>query len=342
MRERLHFGATLEQYSKGMKIARFHLVGYLVSAAARLRDHIERIDDGSAYAVDDLALVLRLLVAGGRDGELISRAAQSYGIPLPKFSTSAEPEPVLGLVWGAGALPTIETLGAGGLADISQLRFKTALRIQTGSKRMDLTWDKLIRDYANTWGAHVGTSIRDDVHLADRIGTAAGLPLTTYMLREVAVAAWYSAQFVIRNAMIQDDPGYFRDTGLTDEDAAEAETWLSPEGGINEPPKARGELGKFQSCTSAGSAASWVWAVEYPVTTGRTLGDLYLGGLNYQIKFQAAPGSVDIEYDVPRQRSPIPPNDVSFSQGKTGTVTPQFPRWDSTTYMVGMAGFIKT
>jgi hypothetical protein len=332
-----------------MKIDRFHLAGYLISGAARLRDHIERIDEGAAYAVDDLALVLRLLVSGARGGELISRTAQSYVIPLPKFGVSAEPEPVQGLVWGAGALPTTETLAAGGFADISELRFKTALRIHTGSKRMDLTWDKLIRDYANnTWGTHVGDSIRDDVHLADRIGTAAGLPLTTYMLREIAVAAWYSAQFVIRNAIIQDDPGYFRDPALEEveaedaEDAEDAETWLSPPGGINNPAKARGELGKFQSCTNAGSAASWVWAVEYPVTAGRTLGELYVGGLNYQIKFQAPPGSVDIEYDVPRQRSPIYPNDISFSQGKTGTVAPQFPHWDSTTYMAGMSGFIKT
>jgi hypothetical protein len=203
-----------------MKVARFHLVGYLISGAARLRDHIERIDDGAAYAADDLAVVLRLLVSGVSGGQLISRTAQSFGIPLPKIGISAEPEPIQGLVWGAGALPTAETLGTAGLADINQLRFKTALRIQTGSKRMDLTWDKLIRDYASYWGgAHVGESIRDDVHLADRIGTAAGLPLITYMLREIAVAAWYSAQFVLRNAIIQDDPEFFRDPMLRTEKA---------------------------------------------------------------------------------------------------------------------------
>ena len=320
-----------------MKVARFHLVGYLISGAARLRDHIERIDDGAAYAVDDLAVVLRLLVSGVSGGQLISRTAQSYGIPLPKFGISAEPEPIQGLVWGAGALPTAETLGTGGLADINQLRFKTALRIQTGSTRMDLTWDKLIRDYASYWGgAHVGESIRDDVHLADRIGTAAGLPLITYMLREIAVAAWYSAQFVLRNAMIQDDPEFFRDPDVED---GEGETWLSLPGGIHEPPKARAELGKFQSCTSAGSAASWVWAVEYPAAEGQTLGELYIGGLTHQIKLQAEHGSLEKEYDVSRQRTPIHP-DVSFSQGKTVTVTPQFRRWDSETYMVGMSRFI--
>jgi hypothetical protein len=69
------------------------------------------------------------------------------------------------------------------------------------------------------------------------------------------------------------------------------------------------------------------------------LGELYLGGLTYQIKLQAEHGSLEKEYDVPRQRIPIHP-DVSFSQGKTVTVTPQFPRWDSETYMVGMSRFI--
>jgi hypothetical protein len=97
-----------------MKVAGFHLVGYLISGAARLRDHIERIDDGAAYAVDDLAVVLRLLVSGVSGGQLISRTAQSFGIPLPKIGISAEPEPIQGLVWGAGALPTAETLGTGG------------------------------------------------------------------------------------------------------------------------------------------------------------------------------------------------------------------------------------
>ncbi|ACL42454.1 hypothetical protein Achl_4503 (plasmid) [Pseudarthrobacter chlorophenolicus A6] len=321
-----------------MKIGRFHLAGYLMSGAARLRDHIERIDDGAAYAVDDLALVLRLLVSGGRGGELIARTANSYGIQLPKFGISAEAGTAPELVWAAGALPTTEALGTGGLVDISQLRFKTAIRIQPGSKQVDLTWDKFIRDYANYWGTHVGDSIRDDVHLADRIGTVAGLPLTTYMLRETAVAAWYSAQYVVRNAIVQDNPQFFADVDIADEDL---KVWISPPGGLNEPPKTRGELGKFQSGTNAGSTASLVWAVEDSLTEGRTLGELFIGGMPYQIKLAPEGGTTQGAYDVPRQRSPIHPNRVSFSKGKTVSISPQFLQWDSGDYMLGMSGFTK-
>lgn len=319
-----------------MKINRSHLVGYLISGTARLRDHIERIDSGVAYAVDDLALVLRLLVSGARGGELISRTANSYGIPLPKFGISTEPAIVQGLIWGAGALPTTAALGVGAPVDISQLRFKTALRIHTKTKSVELSWDKMIRDYANTWGTHVGDTIRDDLPLADRIGTAAGLPLSTYMLREVAVAAWFTAQFVIRNAAVQDDPGFFNNMDLGDE----VEAWVSAPGGISEPPQIRGEHGKFQSAMNIGSNASWVWAVEYPVSTGVTLGELFLGGLTYRIKIPAVTGSTDSEYEVPRQRGPIEPPTLNFSEGKTVQVTPQFPRWKSTDYMAGISGFL--
>ncbi|WP_142059517.1 hypothetical protein [Pseudarthrobacter sp. B4EP4b] len=321
-----------------MKIGRFHLAGYLLSGAARLRDHIERIDDGAAYAVDDLALVLRLLISGARGGELIARTANSYGIQLPKFGVSAEPQTVPGIVWAAGAMPTTEALGTGGLVDINQLRFKTALRIQPGSKQVDLTWDKFIRDYANYWGTHVGDAIRDDVHLADRIGTAAGLPLTTYMLRETAVAAWYSAQYVLRNAMVQDDPQFFADVDIADEDL---KVWISPPGGLNEPPSIRGELGKFQNGTNAGSTASLVWAVEHPLTEVVTLGELFIGGLPYQIRLAPDEGITQSDYNVPRQRSPMHPNRVSFSKGKSVTISPQFVQWDSENYMLGMSGFIK-
>lgn len=321
-----------------MKIDRFHLAGYLLSGAARLRDHIERIDRGATYAVDDLALVLRFLVSGARGGELISRTANSYGIELPKFGVSPEPETGPGLVWGAGALPTTAALGVGELTDISQLRYKTVLRINPGSKQVDFTWDKFIRDYANYWGTHVGESIREDVHLTDRIGSAAGLPLTTYMLRETAVAAWYSAQYVIRNAIVQDDPSFFADIDITDEDL---KVWVSPPGGIDEPPMTRGELGKFQCGTNAGSTASFVWAVEYPLTEGQTLGELFIGGMPYRIQLAPDKDAVHGDYGVSRQRSPIHPNEVSFSEGKSVAVTPQFPHWDSGNYMPGMSGFMQ-
>ncbi|MHA7297672.1 hypothetical protein [Pseudarthrobacter sp. MDT3-1] len=321
-----------------MKISRYHLAGYLMSGAARLRDHIERIDEGVAYAVDDLALVLRLMVSGARGGELISRTAQSYDTPLPKFGVSPAPEPVPGLVWGAGAIPTTDTLGAGNLLDISQIRFKTALRIQPGAKRVDFTWDKLIRDYANYWGTHVGDNIRDDMPAADRIGTAAGVPLVTYMLREVAVAAWYSAQFVLRHAILQDDPTFFADIDLTD---GEQNIWVAPQGGIDEPPRVRGELGKFQGGINAGLTSSFAWAVEYPPTAGLTLGELLVGGLPYEIKVSTGGASNQSDYDVTRQRTPSFPTEVKVTPGKSVKLTPQLHPWDSTNYMVNMSGIVK-
>jgi len=55
---------------------------------SRLRDHIERIDEGAPHAIDDLAVVLRALVCSGRGNRVLMRLNESTGRAIPMVLVS--------------------------------------------------------------------------------------------------------------------------------------------------------------------------------------------------------------------------------------------------------------
>jgi hypothetical protein len=76
----------------------WNLGGAALHMIARMRDHIERLDDGRAYAADDLAVVLRgLLCSGNGNRVLIARRSSrpsDHRSPVGRGSRSTPAAPV--------------------------------------------------------------------------------------------------------------------------------------------------------------------------------------------------------------------------------------------------------
>lgn len=72
----------------------------------RLRDHIERLDNGHAYAADDLAVVLRALLVRGQGNDVLQRTYDSYQLAIPTTTVSKPACDDPGVFFSVGAIPT--------------------------------------------------------------------------------------------------------------------------------------------------------------------------------------------------------------------------------------------
>lgn len=126
------------------------VVGIARRHRQRLGRHLDALEAGEVGAVDDLAAVLRTLLAHGKGDDVIARLCKLKSIPLPEITLS---EPVadcqsIGLAFGA-----VPALSGGDepvrVVDIDAWRGLKALIVRGAPRRVS-TWEQVIKDYANS------------------------------------------------------------------------------------------------------------------------------------------------------------------------------------------------
>ncbi len=90
------------------------ILGSAMQMTSRLRDHIDRLNDGAVHASDDLAVVLRALLCPGKGNGVLQRLFRECGVPVPEVIFSRPPEDDPKTQFSVGSIPTRE---AGAVAD---------------------------------------------------------------------------------------------------------------------------------------------------------------------------------------------------------------------------------
>jgi hypothetical protein len=85
-----------------------HILGSAVQMTSRLRNHIERLDNGAVRAADDLAVVLRALLCPGTGNNVLRRLYQERGISEPEIILSIAPDANASTQFSVGSIPTRE------------------------------------------------------------------------------------------------------------------------------------------------------------------------------------------------------------------------------------------
>lgn len=225
----------------------FHHVGIQILGSAmqmtsRLRDHIERLDNGAVHAADDLAVVLRALLCPGKGNNVLLRLYRECGVSCPNILLSRPPVVNSDTQFSVGSIPTRE---AGAIADgamrvpLKRWPDLPVLVVTLAGDRRNFTWNGFLNSYANKWGgAHLDVTVPSHVQFVDCYA-AGGLSLTNYLLRTAAVEVWFLAQEVYRQVL--------RDEKLDSLRPEERESIrFSAQGGINTDPRKLCNKGQLQ------------------------------------------------------------------------------------------------
>ena len=175
-----------------------NLAGAALQLVGRLRDHIERLDDGRAYAADDLAVVLRCLLCSGKGNRVLMRVTQTDGLTVvPRVRLSRPAPDDDDVFFAVGSIP-VEEPGAAfdGATEATLTKWmnRRVLTVTSAGSRTTYTWDRFLSTYAEKWGgAHLDEVVPPHLRMIDDHAVG-GLPLSNYLLRMAAVAAWHAAQ----------------------------------------------------------------------------------------------------------------------------------------------------
>lgn len=267
----------------------WNLGGAALQMIARLRDHIERLDDGHAYAVDDLAVVLGGLLCSGNGNRVLMRLAQSGGLAVPRVRLSRPTPAEDDVFFAVGSIPTQES-GAmsDGAVEVSLTKWMSlrVLTVQSSGSRVTYTWDRFLSAYAMKWGgAHLDPAVPAHLRMID--GHAAGeLPLSNYLLRMAGVAAWDAAQqlfgemFTAAPLLSDAETGLAMTAGeLTRGQAA----IYAAAGGLTTRPRDVSSRGLLQAFCHRTDRAELLWYVD-PSSGDNTL-HLRLGTLPYDVRY---------------------------------------------------------
>jgi hypothetical protein len=152
----------------------------------RLDTQLQLIDNGQYHVRDDLATILRTLLTRGKGDDGIRRLLNRFSLQPPKrdISPPANEEP--NILFAIGALP-IDGNGIAKTVTVpDQLMIAVPLFVRSSAGTRRATWESVVSDYGNTFGAHLSTTvpaILDDVHYFGLSETDFG----TYMLRSLGV-----------------------------------------------------------------------------------------------------------------------------------------------------------
>jgi hypothetical protein len=258
-----------------------HRAGALVHLASRLADHIHRVDEGNVAAADDLASVLRTLVCDGKGNHAVRTGCDVFGIRPPQLQISRAPETgdcylALGSVPVPGVGAAVHGARTMGLAPwINEPLFRFA-----GGRRM--TWNRFIAGFASKWGgSHLDLDDLDEFLAIER-HTAAGLVLSTYLLRVAGVAVWDATQTVLRHVLPAPN-------ALPDGIAISEYAFAAP-GATAARPTYRADRGQIQWLTLGSLTMDFGWYVDAASTTN-TLRPAF-GAVPYDITYQN--GSVSV------------------------------------------------
>jgi len=171
---------TPRALNDGEFLARFRTV------VRRLDAHLAAIDRGDYFVRDDLATVLRTLLTRGKGDDGITRLLYRFSLrPLTRrISPSANEAP--NVLLAIGALPVDEDKEAVAVTMPDEFMSAIALFVRSAKASRRVTWQDVVTDYGNTFGAHLSTTVPillDDVHYFGLSETDFG----TYMLRSAGV-----------------------------------------------------------------------------------------------------------------------------------------------------------
>jgi hypothetical protein len=286
--------------SSGFSHAGFGIVGSALHMVSRLRDHIERVDNGAVYAVDDLAVVLRALLCHGRGNSVLRRLYDECGVAQPEILVSRAPAQDPKVQFSVGSIPTREK---GAIADgatykpLSKWPSSPVLTVSLGKVQQKYTWDSLLSDYANKWGgAHLDATVPTHLQFIDMYA-AGGLNLSGYLLRAAAVEVWLLAQNVFRQV--------FKDKFFSSIQSQDLEQVICvAEGGLNSDPQDISGRGQVQWFCHSSDALGLVWYVDENSKDNAMR--LQLGQMGYDVRYHLGSGQISnqpapVKFQAPRR-----------------------------------------
>lgn len=269
---------------------------------SRLRDHIERLDSGVAYAADDLAVVLRAMLCASRGNRVLRRIYEGLNVEEPKLLLSKPPASGDNVIFSVGSVPVRE-LGA--MADgadwipLKRWADTPLMSVALGARQKVYTWANFLDDYANKWGgAHLDDVVPAYIQHVDYFA-AGGLSLTSYLLRSAAVEVWMLAQHAF-------NVGLLSSVAKLEEGAEIGARIYAAQGGLRTLPKDRASLGQLQWFLQARDEAAFVWYVD--ALSQESHLRISLGQISYDVQYSPAPQGDDLAskpspaFQTPRNR----------------------------------------
>jgi len=293
-----------------------HFVGQTLHLVTRLRDHIERLDRGAAYAADDLAVVLRAFLCRGYGNDVLRRLQRLAGAQARPILLSRVPE--LDARFAVGSIPTRDHAERDGATSVPVDRWpeRPVLHVRDKFGATTYTWSQFLNTYANKWGgAHLDRAVPVHLQVIDMFATGS-LNLSGYLLRAAAVTVWCAAQEVLGKIIRTPASGH-----LTAEQLAESV--LSAPGGVHSPPLDRLVHGELQWLTYKGEMTGFLLYADGPCRLRISIGGAHTRELELYPQDTVRPPPPLTEV-----RSPNPPEPTAddFSLGRlmrvTGSVVP--------------------
>ncbi|MCV7008232.1 hypothetical protein [Mycobacterium gordonae] len=194
----------------------------VVAVARRLRQrlsrHLDALETGEIGAVDDLAAVLRTLLAHGKGDDAIVRLCHSHKLPLPQVRVSlpVADDQKIGLAFGAIPAPDEPGHPPTVVMDIDRWRGLDALIIKGAPRRVN-SWEQLITEYANTYGSHLSGTIPHLLSHASSMGYSGNLDVGEYLIHCAGLVAEDALQQVLKaiDGDAAQPPGHRLQTPLT-------------------------------------------------------------------------------------------------------------------------------
>ena len=281
-----------------------HFIGQSVHLVNRIRDHIERLDDGVEYAVDDLAVVMRAMLSNGRGNDVLGRlhrlANVDVQIQLSRAPNVHSPHFSIGSVPIAGAHADQD--GAVWVP-LARWAHTPVLRVVGGGEQRNYRWGAFLDTYANKWGgAHIDKEIPAHLPIID-VYEAGGHLLSAYLIRSAAVQAWLLGQALLTRIVTP------QVRGRPDGDVV----GVGSPGSIDEPPADRRHKGELQFLDYTGDACDLVAYIDgkHTATVRFAAGDQ----LTYDLVLKGEldePGS-----QTQRVRTRMPPEEIVVSRDRT-------------------------
>jgi hypothetical protein len=123
-----------------------NLAGAALQLVGRLRDHIERLDDGRAYAADDLAVVLRCLLCSGKGNRVLMRLTQTDGLTVvPRVRLSRPAPDDDDVFFAVGSVPVDEPgASSDGATEATLTKWmnRRVLTVTSAGSRTTYTWNR--------------------------------------------------------------------------------------------------------------------------------------------------------------------------------------------------------
>jgi hypothetical protein len=296
-----------------------NIIGSAMQMTARLRDHIERLDNGVVYAADDLAVVLRAMLVESKGNRVLRRLYEAFNIDCPEIILSRPPLTDEDVQFSVGSIPIREpgALADGAISTPLRRWSKTpVVVVALGGDQVAYTWGDFMNDYANKWGgAHLSTIVPQHLQFIDYYSTG-GLSLTSYLLRSAAVEVWRLAQNAFRLAM----PSLLGKDFALDE-IKQARYFA--EGGLTIEPRDVSAKGQLQWFHHGKKSLGMVWYVD-----GQSFDNalhLTLGAFPYDVAYNPAGEMssgkpVPAAFQAPRHRNVSQPAKVDRATLRTLTL----------------------